>query len=112
MTACNQARGGRIRWYGALAPRFEFAGKGPMPFLGRSFISLLVLSLPAFAGSSVQGVKNFSQVDDHVYRGAQPTDEGFTYLAKIGVKTVVDLREHDERSLAEEHVVTAPACSM
>ena len=78
-----------------------------MPFLGRSFISLLILSLPAFAGSSVQGIKNFSQVDDHVYRGAQPTDEGFNYLAKIGVKTVVDLREHDDRSLAEEHLVTA-----
>lgn len=78
-----------------------------MAFFGRSFISLLVLSLPAFAGSSVQGIKNFSQVDNHVYRGAQPTDEGFDYLAKIGVKTVVDLREHDDRSLTEEHVVTA-----
>jgi tyrosine-protein phosphatase SIW14 len=78
-----------------------------MSFLGRGFISLLVLSLPAFAGSSVQGVKNFYQVNNHVYRGAQPTDEGFNYLAKIGVKTVVNLREHDERSLAEEHVVTA-----
>jgi tyrosine-protein phosphatase SIW14 len=77
-----------------------------MAFFGRSFISLLILSLPAFAGSSVQGVKNFSQVDTHVYRGGQPTDEGFNYLAKIGVKTVVDLREHDERSLAEEHVVS------
>ena len=78
-----------------------------MSFVGRVFISLLVLSLPAFAGSSVQGIKNFSRVDDHVYRGAQPTEEGFDYLAKLGVKTVVDLREHDERSLAEEHVVTA-----
>jgi protein-tyrosine phosphatase len=78
-----------------------------MSLFCRGCISLLVLSLPAFAGSSVQGIKNFSQVDDHVYRGAQPTDEGFNYLAKIGVKTVVDLREHDDRSLAEEHVVTA-----
>src|SRR5712692_1327537 len=107
LTSYNHARGARIRWYGALAPRFESAGKGLMSFLGRVFISLLVLSLPAFAGSSVQGIKNFSRVDDHVYRGAQPTEEGFDYLAKLGVKTVVDLREHDERSLAEEHVVTA-----
>ena len=78
-----------------------------MSFLGRSFISVLILSLPAFASSPVQGIKNFFQVDNHVYRGAQPTDKGFDYLTKIGVKTVVDLREHDERSLAEEHVVTA-----
>lgn len=79
-----------------------------MSFMGRSFISLLILTLPAFARpSSVQGIENFSHVDGHVYRGAQPTGEGFTYLAKIGVKTVVDLREHDERSLAEERVVTA-----
>src|SRR5579863_3395528 len=78
-----------------------------MRFLGRSVISLLVLSLPAFAGSSVQGIGNFSQVDSHVYRGAQPTREGLNYLAKIGVKTVVDLREPGERSLAEERAVTA-----
>jgi tyrosine-protein phosphatase SIW14 len=78
-----------------------------MSFFGRSFVSLLVLSLPAFARSSVQGIKNFSQVDGQVYRGGQPTGEGFNYLAKIGVKTVVDLREHDERSLTEEQVVTA-----
>ncbi len=36
-----------------------------------------------------------------------PSDEGFQYLAKIGVKTVIDLREADERSQAEEAVVTA-----
>ena len=107
MVGYNQAREGRIRRCGALAATFESAGKGRMQLFGRSSISLLVLSLPAFAGSSVQGIKNFSQVDNHVYRGAQPTDEGFNYLAKIGVKTVVDLREHDGRSLGEEHVVTA-----
>ena len=53
---------------------------------------LLVLSLPVFAGSPVQGIHNFYKVDEHVYRGGQPTEEGFRYLAKIGVKTVIDLR--------------------
>ena len=61
--------------------------------------------LPVFAGSA-PGIKNFDKVDAHVYRGAQPTDEGFQYLAKLGVKTIIDLRETDERSMAEEHVVT------
>src|SRR5438067_2883311 len=68
-------------------------------------IALLVFCLPALAGS-VPGIKNFDQVDAHVYRGAQPTDEGFQYLAKLGVKTIVDLREADGRSKAEERVVT------
>jgi protein tyrosine/serine phosphatase len=46
-------------------------------------------------------------VDQQVYRGAQPTDEGFRYLARLGIKVVLDLRENDERSLSEERVVTA-----
>jgi protein-tyrosine phosphatase len=73
----------------------------------RSRILLIALALPAFADSSVPGIKNFYQVDEHVYRGAQPTPEGFKYLAKIGVETVIDLREADEQSRAEERTVTA-----
>jgi protein tyrosine phosphatase (PTP) superfamily phosphohydrolase (DUF442 family) len=73
----------------------------------RKFIILFVLALPALAGSSPQGVKNFYQVDQNVYRGAQPSDDGFKYLAKIGVKTVIDLRAADERSESEEAMVTA-----
>src|SRR5260370_30951085 len=68
---------------------------------------LFALAIPAFAGSSAPGIKNFHQLNEHVYRGAQPADEGFQYLAKIGVKTVIDLREADERSEAEAGVVTA-----
>jgi len=68
---------------------------------------LFALSLPAFAGSSAQGIHNFYKVDEHVYRGAQPTDEGLRYLAKIGVKIVIDLRGAGERVRSEESVVTA-----
>jgi tyrosine-protein phosphatase SIW14 len=67
---------------------------------------LLALALPAFGGS-VEGIHNFYKVDEHVYRGAQPSDEGFKYLAKIGVKTVVDLRGVSEGRRNEESVVTA-----
>lgn len=71
-------------------------------------VFLFALAIPAFAGSaSAPGIKNFHQLNEHVYRGAQPTDEGLQYLAKIGVKTVIDLREADERAQAEESVVTA-----
>src|SRR3982074_3823090 len=71
-----------------------------------SRIFLFALALPAFAGS-VPGINNFYQVDQHVYRGAQPSDKGFQYLAKIGVKTIIDLREADERSGDEENVLRA-----
>jgi protein tyrosine phosphatase (PTP) superfamily phosphohydrolase (DUF442 family) len=76
-----------------------------MSFASCRPIALLVFCLPALAGS-VPGIKNFDQVDAHVYRGAQPTDEGFQYLAKVGVKTIIDLREADDRSKVEERVVT------
>jgi tyrosine-protein phosphatase SIW14 len=79
-----------------------------MSFYSRTRIFLFIGGLPVFAGSpAVQGIKNFYQVDEHVYRGAQPTDAGFKNLAKIGVKTVIDLREHDQRAVAEERTVTA-----
>lgn len=75
--------------------------------VSRSFISVLIFSFPAFTSASVQGVQNFHQVESHVYRGAQPTPEGFHYLAKLGIKTVLDLREHDERSSAEQDTVNS-----
>jgi len=72
----------------------------------RLYVALFVIGLPAFAGTA-PGIKNFDQVNEHVYRGGQPTDEGFRYLAKQGVKRIIDLREADERADAEKRVVTA-----
>jgi tyrosine-protein phosphatase SIW14 len=62
---------------------------------------------PLLAASEVPGIHNFHKVDDKVYRGAQPSEAGFRYLAEIGVKTIVDLREADSRGRAEEKLVTA-----
>ena len=76
-----------------------------MSFASRRLITLSVFVMPVFAGA-LPGIKNFDKVDAHVYRGAQPTDEGFQQLAKLGVRTIIDLREADERSQAEESVVT------
>jgi protein tyrosine/serine phosphatase len=54
------------------------------------------------------GVPNFHQLNDQVYRGAQPTDEGFVSLAKLGIKTVIDLRGTDGHSpRAEQQAVEA-----
>jgi tyrosine-protein phosphatase SIW14 len=68
--------------------------------------ALLVLSLPLLAGNA-PGIHNFDKVDDHVYRGGQPSSEGLKYLAKIGVKHIIDLRESGSRSRDEERVATA-----
>jgi tyrosine-protein phosphatase SIW14 len=62
-----------------------------------------VKSTPA----QVAGVGNFHVVNDHIYRGAQPTAAGFQGLAKAGVKTIIDLRETDARSAVEKKAVEA-----
>lgn len=79
-------------------------------FLGRRTAGLLIaIALPmvALAVSQPDGVPNFQKVDDHVYRGAQPTEQGFKNLAKLGIKTVVDLRQPGDLSWNEEEIVRA-----
>lgn len=78
-----------------------------MSVLDRILPCLFFFSLPAWAGSSVPGICNFREVDAHVYRGGQPTGEGLKYLARIGVKTIVDLRGAGKRSSEEARAVTA-----
>lgn len=47
-------------------------------------------------------IPNFHRVNKNLYRGAQPSDEGFIHLKAIGIKTVVNLRRlHDTRELVE-----------
>jgi protein tyrosine/serine phosphatase len=76
--------------------------------LGLALVPAILLATTGFAQPQVQppaGVGNFHVVNEHLYRGAQPSPEGIQALAKIGVKTVVDLREADhasgERQLVE-----------
>jgi protein tyrosine/serine phosphatase len=38
-------------------------------------------------------IKNFGQMDDHFYRGAQPSDDEYKELAALGVKVIIDLRD-------------------
>jgi tyrosine-protein phosphatase SIW14 len=75
-------------------------------------LSLSLGGLEAASIPDVPGVANFHQVDEHVYRGAQPHGEGFAGLAKIGIKTVIDLRgEQSEQTAVESagmHYVRLP----
>ena len=36
-------------------------------------------------------IKNFGQMDQHFYRGAQPREQDYKDLAALGIKTVIDL---------------------
>ena len=41
---------------------------------------------------SLEGVANFHQVTESLYRGAQPTAAGMRELKKLGIKTIINLR--------------------
>ena len=77
--------------------------------LGRTAILPICFSLTGVfsAGASLPlaGVENFYKVDNQVYRGAQPSAAGFASLAKLGVKTIIDLREIGEHSQSGEEAI-------
>src|SRR5437870_826771 len=57
----------------------------------------LIAAAPAIAKSAQAfpniGIKNFGQMDERFYRGAQPTESDYKSLAALGIKTIVDLRD-------------------
>ena len=49
-------------------------------------------------------IKNFGQMDERFYRGAQPKEEDYQSLAALGIKTVIDLQAEpkpDAKSMVE-----------
>src|SRR5712691_10062210 len=72
---------------------------------------LLVSTVSWASERQAPGVPHFFQVNDHIYRGGQPSNEGWSSLAKMGIKTVVDLRrdgeDHDHWIREEERAVQA-----
>ena len=41
-------------------------------------------------------IKNFGQMDERFFRGAQPKEKDYKDLALLGIKTIIDLREDPE----------------
>ena len=77
----------------------------------RTLILAVVLTLPLGlcaaerdAGPRLE-IKRFHQVNEQVYRGAQPSYQGFEALAAMGVKTVVDLRHEATQFIQEQRIV-------
>jgi tyrosine-protein phosphatase SIW14 len=79
---------------------------------GLLVLSLGTAGLHAASVADVSGIPNFHQVDEHVYRGAQPRGDGFAGLAKIGIRTVIDLRGESSEVIAVQgagmHYVRLP----
>ena len=73
----------------------------------RSYLSVLVAvislvlasQITAFSQQAEQAnlanvkIKNFGQMDERFFRGAQPKENDYQNLAALGIKTVIDLRE-------------------
>lgn len=77
-----------------------------MKALARIVLTLtLVVPTHAVGAETLEGVRNFHRVDDHVFRGGQPTEVGFRNLAKLGIQTVIDLRREQEHSTAGEAAI-------
>jgi len=69
----------------------------------------LAASIPAWAADpEAPGVPNFHRVDGRLYRGGQPAGPGYGSLARLGIKTVIDLRgESGHGRQAEKQAVEA-----
>jgi len=82
--------------------------KNVMSFAVTNLAGVLIFTQAASAAAGdVHTLENFKQVDSQLYRGAQPSKEGFQELAELGIKTVVDLRGGEGRSDKEGQLVRA-----
>ena len=55
--------------------------------------------------SAIAPIERFGRVDDRLYRGAQPGVHGFRYLQRLGIRTVVNLRDEDADGTGEQQIV-------
>ena len=61
------------------------------------FTTVLAFSVSVFGHPNASfpniKIKNFGQMDERFYRGAQPNEGDYKDLATLGIKTVIDLRD-------------------
>lgn len=69
-----------------------------------SLAVLAILTAPVRTqeDSSHEELPGFHLVNDMVYRGAQPKSGGLELLRRLGIKTVINLRNNDARAKQEE----------
>jgi len=73
----------------------------------RSYLSVFFAAIALILGSQISArsqetqktdisavtIKNFGQMDDRFFRGAQPKENDYSQLAVLGIKTVIDLQD-------------------
>lgn len=104
------------------AVRAERVGRGRLHVLLSLAVAFLLLASCASTGKEgvsqgprnadwatpiqLAGVPNLHKVNDNLYRSAQPTDEGIRNLEKMGIKTIINLREfHDDKDEARGSII-------
>jgi protein tyrosine phosphatase (PTP) superfamily phosphohydrolase (DUF442 family) len=69
-------------------------------------VTVTLAPVPARAADETAPIERFFQVDDRLFRGAQPDLAGFKYLRERGVRTIINLREvKDAERLKEREIV-------
>lgn len=74
----------------------QLSGKSFRNFAG-AVLTVLALTIASQAQevssekNSAVKIKNFGQMDERFYRGAQPKEQDYKDLAALGIKTVIDL---------------------
>jgi protein tyrosine/serine phosphatase len=88
-----------MRVIGRLSPAASAAAAA-----GIALVLLTVAQAAQQDSSRKTRIKNFGCVNESFYRGAQPKESDYEELARMGIKTVIDLQrvgEADEKSMVE-----------
>jgi protein tyrosine phosphatase (PTP) superfamily phosphohydrolase (DUF442 family) len=83
-----------------------------MSIKSSALILAIAVCAPIATGTPAQpvqraGLRNFGIVSDHLYRGGQPLDAGFTELKKLGIDIVVNMRDEPAEIARERALVEA-----
>jgi protein tyrosine phosphatase (PTP) superfamily phosphohydrolase (DUF442 family) len=69
-------------------------------------VTLILVPVQTRAADATSPIERFLQVDDRLFRGAQPDVAGFKYLRDVGVRTIINLRlAKDAERLNEREIV-------
>jgi protein tyrosine/serine phosphatase len=71
-----------------------------------AFVSLIAgTQIWAQTGNELRGLPNFGHVTETLYRGGQPTSDGFNALHAMGVGIIVNFRDEHAEIETEKHAV-------
>lgn len=85
---------------------YECGWKKPGAHASGSLALILALASCCLAAPPAS-LPHVKQVDEHLYRGGQPSNKELKALQTVGVKAIIDLRGAGERSKREEQTVEA-----